>query len=297
MASLIYKPAASGNMEAVEVRLPGSGALIYTFSPGIPTDVLPEHLSVVATALQTLGGNVASVATPTVTLVGPGGSGSYSYKVVTVVQDGDAIPSSAASPPAALGAPSAPTGAHTAASTNLTTGTYRATATYVNAQGESVASAASSAVSASAGDKVTWTLAGVPAGATSVKFYLTAGGSGVTLGFIGSATPSAGTATLDLTTATQGNTTTAPVSDTTGPPAALSGTSYCHVVWVAPSDPTGAITNYKILRTAGGATQGLIATVAANVTSYNDQGATAASYTPAVANPGLIGGVQGPGEI
>jgi len=299
VASLIYKPPAGGNLEAVEVRLSVGSGMIYTFSPGIPTDVLPEHVSNVTAALQALAGTLPTEAAPTVGLVGPGGDGTttYNYKVVAVDADGDGIPSSAVAPPAALSTPPAPTGAHTAASTNLTSGTYTAKATYVNAQGETVGSATSAGVSASAGDKVTWTASSVPAGATAVNFYLIAGGSGVTLGFIGSAVPVAGVATLDLLTLTQGNTVTAPVANTTGSPSALSTSSYCHIAWTAPSTLVGAVINYKVLRTAGGGTQGLIATVASNVTSYDDKGGAATAYSASGTNPGLIAAVTGPGEI
>jgi len=299
VASLIYKPPAGGNLEAVEVRLSVGSGMIYTFSPGVPTDVLPEHVSNVTAALQALAGTLPTEAAPTVSLVGPGGDGTttYTYEVVAVDADGDGIPSATASPPAALSTPPAPTGTHTAASTNLTVGTYTAKATYTNAQGETVGSATSSGVSAAAGDKVTWTASSVPAGATGVNFYLIAGGSGVTLGFIGSAVPSGGVATLDLLTATQGNTVTAPVANTTGSPSALSTSSYCHITWTAPSTLTGAVTNYKVIRTVGGPSQGLVATVASNVTSYDDKGGAATTYTPVGANPGLVAVGTGPGEI
>lgn len=181
MASLIYTPPAGGNLEAVEVRLSAGSGMIYTFSPGVPTDVLPEHVSNVTAALQALAGTVAAVAQPTVANVGTPGSTTYGYKVVAVTADGDTVPS-----------------------------TERTTTT--------------------------------------------------------------GNATLD-------------------------GTNKNRITWVAPTALTGVITNYKILRSTGGATQGRISTVAGNVLTLDDTGLVASAYTPAGSAPGQIAVGTGPGEI
>lgn len=181
MASLIYTPPSGGNLEAAEVRLSVGSGMLYTFSPGVPTDVLPEHVSNVTAALKALAGTVAAVAQPTVTPVGTPGSTTYGYKVVAITGNGDTVPS-----------------------------TERQTTT--------------------------------------------------------------GNATLD-------------------------GTNKNTVTWVAPTALTGVITGYKILRTTGGATQGLIGSVGASTLTFTDTGLTASAYTPAVAAPGEVVVGTGPGEI
>lgn len=63
---------------------------------------------------------------------------------------------------------------------------------------------------------------------------------------------------------------TAALTTTTGN-VTLSGTDYNTVSWAAPTAGID-ITGYRVYRTAGGATQGLIATVAGDVLSLNDTG-------------------------
>jgi hypothetical protein len=180
VASLIYTPPSGGNLGAVEVRVTG-GTYMYTFTPGVPQDVLPEHVADVTATLQALAGTVAAVAQPTVAVVGTPGSTTYGYKVVAVTADGDTVPS-----------------------------TERQVTT--------------------------------------------------------------GNATLD-------------------------GTNKNRITWVAPTALAGTITGYKVLRSTGGAAQGRIATVAANVLTLDDTGLTAAAYTPAVAAPGQIAVATGPDEL
>ncbi len=67
------------------------------------------------------------------------------------------------------------------------------------------------------------------------------------------------------------------VSTTTGN-ATLNGTNYNTVTWTT---PVAGASQIKVIRTAGGATQGLIATVPASQGSVSDTGLAATPYTPA----------------
>lgn len=181
MASLIYQPPAGGNLEAVNVRLSVGSGQIYTFSPGVPTDVLPEHVSNITAALKALEGTIPTPSAPVVTPAGTTGSTTYGYKVVAVGVNGDTPPSS---------------------ETQITNGN----------------------------------------------------------------------ATLD-------------------------STNKNGVTWTAPTALSGAITGYKVLRSTGGATQGLVGSVAGNVLTFTDTGIAATVYSPSATNPGQVGVAAGPGEI
>ncbi len=91
MASLIYKPPVGGNVEAVEIRT--LGGQIYTFMPGVPLDVLPEHVSYVTAQLAALEGTIPTSAAPSVAPAGTPGSTSYGYQVVAYDSNGDTPPS------------------------------------------------------------------------------------------------------------------------------------------------------------------------------------------------------------
>lgn len=131
--------------------------------------------------------------------------------------------------------PQAPT-TSTAAST-LPLGTYEFSVTYVTADGETTASGPSAPVTTTSGNASISASFGnanfpVPAGVTSVKFYLTKGPGGATLGFVGSATPSGGVASLTISA--QGNGVNAPTTNATT--ASTSGT-----IWRArEGSPAGA---------------------------------------------------------
>ncbi len=91
MASLIYKPPVGGNVEAVEIR--SLGGQIYTFTPGVPLDVLPEHVSYVTAQLAALEGTIPTPAAPSVVPAGATGSTTYGYAVVAYDANGDTPPS------------------------------------------------------------------------------------------------------------------------------------------------------------------------------------------------------------
>ena len=69
------------------------------------------------------------------------------------------------------------------------------------------------------------------------------------------------------------------------------------VTWVAPADPTGARLGFKIIRTAGGPSQGLIGTVGPSVVTFTDTGGAGTVYTPAGSNPGVAQAIAGPPEV
>jgi hypothetical protein len=69
------------------------------------------------------------------------------------------------------------------------------------------------------------------------------------------------------------------------------------ISWTAPAALAEAITGYKVLRSTGGATQGLLGTVDEDILTFTDTGGVATTYTPAVSNPGQIAVVAGPGEL
>lgn len=68
-------------------------------------------------------------------------------------------------------------------------------------------------------------------------------------------------------------------------PTTLDGTHYNTISWVSPAGAT----LIKIIRTVGGASQGIIATVAASQTSLVDNGLVASAYTPSGASVSTVG--------
>jgi hypothetical protein len=76
-------------------------------------------------------------------------------------------------------------------------------------------------------------------------------------------------------------------------PTTLSGTNYNTIAWTTVTGATG----YKVVRTAGGPSQGLIATLGATATSYQDQGAAGTAYTPAGSPVGVTQVVTSMGEL
>jgi hypothetical protein len=88
-----------------------------------------------------------------------------------------------------------------------------------------------------------------------------------------------------------GDTLPSTAGTTTTGNATLSGTNYNALSWASATGATG----YKVLRTVGGSTQGLIANVV--TTTYNDQGATASSYTPVGSAVGVTTVIASMGEL
>src|SRR5205823_4759326 len=69
------------------------------------------------------------------------------------------------------------------------------------------------------------------------------------------------------------------------------------VTWVAPTALSGTITGYKVIRSTGGASQGLLTTVSAATLTYTDTGTAASAYSAAGSNPGQVVVATGPAEI
>jgi hypothetical protein len=69
------------------------------------------------------------------------------------------------------------------------------------------------------------------------------------------------------------------------------------VTWVAPANPSSARLGFKVIRTAGGPSQGLLGTVGPSVVTFTDTGGAATVYTPAGTNPGVAQAIAGPPEI
>lgn len=293
MGTLVWRPAADAPIEVARIVVVDR---VYTLEPGIPLQVPAEDYAAVRTKLLALQGTIVTPLAPTVAPVGTAGVETWGYKVVAVTQGGDSLPSpegTTATGNAVLtaghfnrvtrptlpvhatgwrairnslagtptGAPGTPVGTHVAGVTDLTAGDYKAKATYVDAFGQSVASPESVAVTASAGDTVTFTVTGVPTLVTSVRFYLTAGGTGVALGFIGAAVPAAGSAHVDLVLKATGDTTVPPLADTTG---------------FTPHDVSGVLP--------------------ASQTTFDDIGGAGTAYTAAGSNPSVSVVVAGPAD-
>lgn len=86
-----------------------------------------------------------------------------------------------------------------------------------------------------------------------------------------------------------GNKTAASAEDTTGTGAAtLNGTDFNRITW---TDVAGA-ESYEVYRTTGGATQGLIGTVASGVEQFDDTGLEGDSATPPATNGTGTGAAQ-----
>lgn len=69
------------------------------------------------------------------------------------------------------------------------------------------------------------------------------------------------------------------------------------ITWTAPAALSGAITNYKVIRSTGGSNQGLIGTVAGNVLTFTDTGISASVYAASGTNPNQAVVATGPGEV
>lgn len=76
-------------------------------------------------------------------------------------------------------------------------------------------------------------------------------------------------------------------------PTTLDGTHYNTVAWGAAPGASG----YKVIRTAGGPSQGLIATLTGPILSIVDNGLAGTTYTPAGSAVGQVGVVSGPAEM
>lgn len=83
----------------------------------------------------------------------------------------------------------------------------------------------------------------------------------------------------------------------TNGPTTLDVTHFNTITWVDVA-PTG-VKGYHIVRTAGGTTQGLIASIAPGVQTFKDDNSegAATAYVPAGANPATFGAPTGPAEI
>jgi hypothetical protein len=80
--------------------------------------------------------------------------------------------------------------------------------------------------------------------------------------------------------------------------ASLAGPNGNVITWTAPVTLAGAVVGYKVIRTVGGPSQGLIATVlATSPLTFTDNGGAATVYTPSVAAPGQVVVVTGPSEV
>ena len=82
---------------------------------------------------------------------------------------------------------------------------------------------------------------------------------------------------------------TAPVSLSNGPDT-LSGSDHISISLPAPPQNADGL---AIIRVAGGPSQGLIARIPGGTTAYQDEGASATSYTPSSSEPGVITRVGG----
>lgn len=91
MGSLMVRPANDAPIEDINVRV--GSAVIYTFFPGVPQEIPPEHYAAVRAQLQQLQGNMTSPAAPTVTPQGAAGAATYGYQVVAIGSGGDSMPS------------------------------------------------------------------------------------------------------------------------------------------------------------------------------------------------------------
>jgi hypothetical protein len=85
----------------------------------------------------------------------------------------------------------------------------------------------------------------------------------------------------------QGDTPQSAPTNTAVGPTTLDATHYNTVNWSAVANAKG----YKVIRTAGGPSQGLIATVLAGTLTFRDDNSEGAAtvYTPSAANPANVG--------
>jgi hypothetical protein len=110
-------------------------------------------------------------------------------------------------------------------------------------------------------------------------------------------TPTGGAAATQsyqvVATNANGDTTPSGTGTTAVGPTTLNGTNYNTVSWAA----VPGVTGYKVIRTVGGPSQGLIATLPAGTLSYQDQGAAGTPYTPAGAPVGATQVIASMGEL
>jgi hypothetical protein len=88
-----------------------------------------------------------------------------------------------------------------------------------------------------------------------------------------------------VATNASGDTLPPTATNTAAGPTTLDATHYNTITWVSPAGATFM----KIIRTVGGAAQGIIATVAASQVSLVDNGLVASVYTPAGASVTTVG--------
>ena len=121
---------------------------------------------------------------------------------------------------------------------NLPAGSYSATVTYADPEGETTAPAAAGPVTLNAGDELQITTTAAPQGVTSIRFYLTSAPAGVSTGYVGQVIPSSsGTNSLLVTSTVQGQSSTNPPSTNT------TSSSWCtdtncqnRLVWAPPAN-------------------------------------------------------------
>lgn len=85
--SLIWSPSSYG--EQLQVVTPGG--VTYTFTPGVPKDVAPEHHAYVKNILQTADGPAITPNAPAVAAGIGTGAGTWGYKVAAILPDGDSM--------------------------------------------------------------------------------------------------------------------------------------------------------------------------------------------------------------
>lgn len=276
--SLVWMPPTTANGGCVEVR---QEAIVYEFEPGIAKAVIPEHRAALLATLQTVAGNLTSPTptianagsmtspVPTLGTGGAAGTTSYSYAVVASNAQGDANQSTAAT---------------------IATGNAVLNGTNFNT--------------------ITWTAV---AGATQYKIIRTASaGTPATTGLI--ATIAAGTLTTNDTglaasaytaqtnsqtqtyqvVASNANGDTLPSANATTAVGntSLSATNFNALSWGV----TAGASQFKVIRTVGGPSQGIIATVSSATTTINDTGLAASAYTAAGAAVGNSVVLAGPVE-
>lgn len=93
-----------------------------------------------------------------------------------------------------------------------------------------------------------------------------------------------------------GDTLPSPVRSTAVGPTTLDPTHYNDISWTPLTDPS--VTGYRVIRSAGGLTQGAIGgLLGAGVSTLRDNGLVAQAYVPAGAAPGTSAVVAGPPEV
>lgn len=86
MGSLVWYPADDTYIEVARVLVDD---VSYTFFPGIPKQIAPEHYAGAQTALKAIQGTMAAPPAPTVATQGTTGAQTWGYKVAAIGQAGD----------------------------------------------------------------------------------------------------------------------------------------------------------------------------------------------------------------